>query len=199
MTEKERRIVEKLQALIKNTPYAGEKQTAINVLKNYCLKHNISEEELGSVELQNFEYIIKDNPNNKFDLWWLFEVIGRHYYERTGRNFFDEDIRYHVESKKKTFLFLRITSSDFVNLISEYEFYARNFSKEKRKAIKEFERNFFRAFLMKQDLLFESDITEEDYFLDPKEIAREQQVMAMAEDIAENKFLKQIEGAKKHE
>lgn len=39
MTDKEKRIVDKLKAIIKNTPYEGEKSTAINVLKKYCLKH----------------------------------------------------------------------------------------------------------------------------------------------------------------
>jgi len=193
MTDKERRIVEKLQALIKDTPYAGEKATAISVLKNYCLKHGIEEWELNSNHKQTFEYVIRDNIDNPFGEYNLFEVIARHFYERQNENFWEQGHRYYQKNKKTLVLLLEMTSEDFVNLIAEYEFYKKAFNKSYKKAFEQWQRDYFRAFLMKQDLLFDADPNKEIRIPTEEEIEREQRVISMTTDIKKVDFYKQLE------
>lgn len=192
MTDKEKRIVEKLQALIKDTPYAGEKETAINVLKNYCLKHGIEEWELNNNHKQTFEYIIHDNIDNFFGEYHLFSVIARHFYERRNEDYFNQGHRYRQKKKKYLVLLLEMTSEDFVNLIAEYEFYKKAFNKSYKKAFEQWQRDYFRAFLMKQNLLFNANPNEEVRIPTSEEIEREQRVISMTTDIKKVDFYKQL-------
>jgi hypothetical protein len=194
MTDKERKIINKLKAIIKDTPYAGEKATAINVLKNYCLKHNIDESELQESEKKRFEYIVHGRQS---DLVWdeniaLFEVICQKFYERRNENFWEQGHRGYQDEHAFHY-YLLMTSEDFINLIAEYEFYKKAFKKAYKKAFSDWEKDFFRAFLKKQNLLLNPD--DDDYFEAPtqEQLAREKRSALIAEDIDEAKYHKQLE------
>lgn len=193
MTEEEKRIVKKLKAIINNTPYDGEKNTALNVLKKYCLKHNISESDLDDNEKRYFEYVVNGKScYEKYDEnASLFEVVARKFYERRNEDFYEQGHRggefggkYHYQ--------LYMTYEDFISLISEYEFYKNAFKKAKKKSFTEWERNFFRAFLMKQKLLLKPTDEDDMSIPTPDEIRREEQVMAMASGIKKANYYKQI-------
>lgn len=194
MTEKDKRIINKLKAIISNTPYAGEKSTAINVLKKYCLKHNIDESDLESDEKKYFEYIVSGKaPYEEYDEnASLFIVVAEKFYERRNEDFFEQGHK-GGQIDDKYYYRLFMTYADFVSLIAEYEFYKNAFEKARKKAFQEWQRNFFRAFLMKQNLLLKCK-DEEDYFEMPteEEMKREQQVVAMSEDIKKCNYHKQI-------
>lgn len=193
MTPKERAIIEKLQALIKSTPYEGEKQTALNVLKNYCLKHNINEAELATETEKMFTYIVNGSPEatNVITDYDLFSVIARHYFNRQGKDFYQMGFTYRLEGNK-TILKMNLTPSDFVNLIAEYEFYLKAYKKSYKKEFKDFQFRFYRAFLMQQDLLFKpKEKSEEEY--SEEAIEEEMDVIKQSKKIDKVHYFKQIE------
>lgn len=194
MTEKEKRIIEKLKALIKDTPYEGEKKTALNVLKNYCLKHNIDEAELELEMTKKFEYVIHGSISSEttIDDYTIFSVIARHYFKRQGKDFYEMGFRYYEKTPNKLILFMELPPQDFVNLISEYEFYLKAYKKEHKKAFKNFERTFYRAFLMQQDLLFPADPDEEQKELTGEELEREIEVINQSSKIKKVQYFKQL-------
>lgn len=193
MNDKEKTIINKLKALIENTPYAGEKSTAINVLKNYCLKHNISDSELEDSEKKYFEYFVTGCRDGKhFDEnIELFEVVCQKFYERRNESFWEQEHK-GLQFKKQFRYLLYMTSTDFINLIAEYEFYKSAFKRSYKKAFAQWQKDFFRAFLKKQNLLLKP--TEENFFESPtaSEIRREERVDLIASEIEKKHFHKQI-------
>ena len=158
MNDKERRIVDKLKALIANTPYEGEKQTAINVLKKYCLEHNISEEELDEPSEKEFQYDIAN------DSWayGLFKCVSFHFFDRKGEaSQFNEKIRFYeyTDRKYKHLLCVKIICSlaDFAELIAEFQQYNSAFKKQLKRFLKKKNDEFQRAFLDKNNLLLPFD------------------------------------------
>lgn len=194
MTEKERKIIEKLKALIKDTPYEGEKQTALNVLKNYCLKHGINETELETKTEQKFTYKVKGlYSSEKINPIDLFIVIARHYFKRQGKDFYKMGFEYYSDKRKnETHFYMTLPPSDFINLIAEYEFYAKAYKKAYKKQLRDFDFKFYRAFLMKHDLLFDPDPNEEQKELSEEEIEKEMEVTRMSEKITKSHYFKQI-------
>lgn len=154
MTEKERRVVEKLKALIADTPYKGEKETAIRVLKNYCLKHNISEADLDGVEIREFTYELGDQDSHN-----IFICVSFHYFKKNKRivNIAELDA---VESfwhrrgqRNSNFVKLLCSPGDFAALIAEFEIYKVAFKKQLKKWLAKQKFKFEKAFLDKHDLL----------------------------------------------
>lgn len=197
MTDKERKIINKLKAIIKDTPYAGEKATAINVLKNYCLKHNIDESELEESEKKHFEYIVHGKQSDPAldENIALFEVICQKFYERRNENFWEQGHRGYQDGHAFRY-YLLMTSEDFINLIAEYEFYKKAFKKAYKKAFSDWERDFFRAFLKKQNLLLKPDDDEPFKPFTKEELLREERVDLIASDVEHKPFHKQIKGGK---
>lgn len=193
MTEKEKRIVDKLKAIIKNTPYEGEKNTAINVLKKYCLKHNINFEELANTEeAQEFNYTIKEKVGYEYGLVDFFITLIKKHFQRKKEDFSHKDVWYY-ESKKNTYCFsLKVKTSDFFEIVAEYEFYSKHYVEEYKKQLKDFKMKYFRAFLSKHSLLLDpSDDDERELTDEEKRLFYEASILE--EDITKKDYFIQIE------
>ena len=161
MNSKDERIIQKLKAIIADTPYPGERETALNVLKRYCLAHNISEEDLdNSIQEQIFSY---DVPRGKNQEWaGLLRCISYHYFERKGK-------AHEAESRFKQYTYrdqglrnlinieIKCYPAEFIEIIAEYEVYAAAFKKQVKAFLKKKHEEFLRAFLDKNDLLLPPD------------------------------------------
>ena len=137
---KDERIIQKLKAIIADTPYPGERETALNVLKRYCLAHNISEEDLdNSIQEQIFSY---DVPRGKNQEWaGLLRCISYHYFERKGK-------AHEAESRFKQYTYrdqglrnlinieIKCYPAEFIEIIAEYEVYAAAFKKQVKAFLK---------------------------------------------------------------
>ena len=167
MTDEEKRIVKKLKAIINNTPYPGEKATAMNVLKNYCLKHGITSEQLDVDEEKEFEYIITD----KYHIClYLLKNISFWVFKRHEKRWSDESFSVYVycDPRKKAYDIIRIrtTTAVFLEIIGEFEVYNVAFKKQLNNYIHDKRKEFTRAFLEAHDLLIPSDEVE------PKQIGK---------------------------
>ena len=148
MTDREKRIIKKLQAIIKGTPYEGEKATAMNVLRNYCKTQHINLDELSDDELNANE--IKERyyefVDNGYRGQLVTQVICRCMSE-FGRP--QREIRYGIRGKKKIYL-IEVNSEEYLTIVTRCELYW--------KAYKEQLKQFNLAFLMKNHLLGEAPI-----------------------------------------
>lgn len=158
MTEEEKRIVKKLQGIINDTPYPGEKATALNVLKKYCLKHGITLDQLETDEEKVFDYEIvdKSNTGGVLLLSIVFWTLKRH-----KKPWHDErmlSFRYNCRSKQSVRLYkIKTTTEIFLEIISEFEVYFRAYKKQVRNYLRDMKIEFTRAFLDAHDLLLPSD------------------------------------------
>lgn len=158
MTDKEKQIVDKLKRLINNTPYEGERNTALNVLKKYCLAHGITEEDLDSQEEANFSYDLYDQ--NSYN---IFQCVCFHFFNRrkriSHRNELDKFVSYFEYRHKRNSIFVEIkcSPSEFAALIGEFEVYKSSFNKQLKKRIAELKERYLRAYLDKNDLLLPPD------------------------------------------
>lgn len=156
MNDEEKRIVNKLKALIDNTPYAGEKATALNVLKKYCEKHNISEEELNEPEEKTFDY---DISRDDYTIG-IFRCVAFWFFDRKGINF-SEGLKFYTYKGKKfkhlACCEIHCKPADFVELVAEFEQYNAAFKKQLSRFLKKQKDEFKRAFLDKNNLLLPFD------------------------------------------
>lgn len=158
MTDKEKQIVEKLKRLINNTPYEGERNTALNVLKKYCLLHGITEEDLDGQEEVNFYYDLYDQ--NSFN---IFQCVCFHFFSRRNRisrtSELDKFVSYFEYKHKRNSIFVEIKCSpgEFAALIGEFEVYKSSFNKQLKKRIAELKDKYLRAYLDKNNLLLPPD------------------------------------------
>ena len=192
MTDKEKRIVDKLKAIIKNTPYEGEKNTTINVLKKYCLLHNLNFEELANTEeLQEFNYTIKEKVGYDYGLVDFFCTLIKKHFQRKKEDFNYKDIWFYESKKNKYSFTLKMKTSDFFEIVAEYEFYSKHYVKEYEKQLIDFKMKYFRAFLSKHSLLLEpSDDDEKELTAKEERLFFEAKIMA--DDIEKINYFKQI-------
>lgn len=159
MNSKDERIIQKLKAIIDDTPYPGEREAALNVLERYCLAHNISEEDLdNSIEEQIFSYDIPRGEN--YEWAQLLRCVTYYYFERKGKSFKGRSELYEYRAKKLRNLLrmeFKCYPAEFIEIIAEYEVYAAAFKKQLNAFLKKKHKEFLRAFLDKNDLLLPPD------------------------------------------
>ena len=153
MTEKEKRIVEKLKAIINNTPYEGEKATALNVLRNYCKKHNLDLNTILSKEPSGGDvkdHIYEFTNSSKYRRKLVFQTVAN-YMQRKG--FDHKGLSYTQFGKRIRVYIPKVTSEDYLIIVTLCELYWKGFKNQID--------DFYIAFLTKNQLFIEPDSIEQ--------------------------------------
>ena len=165
MTEKELELIKKINALAQNG-VGGEKINAEEKLKEYLKKHNISLEDLESLDSKIYYY---KTPNPDTMYYRIFKQIVAN---------FKIDIL--CTGLKDNIIGFYLTAKENIELQARIDFYLARY--------KEDEQIFFESFIYKNNLyagIDESKPTEED-------IKRFQKVLNMSTGLENHKYNKQI-------
>lgn len=159
----------------------GEKKSALDKMERMCLKYGI-DKELFLNEIK--EHIIKFSS---VDDKHLFISILLHNYKSSSP--VCESFGIYNANKYPCYGSIHTSECDFINLKNQFDFYKRQFLKERRKILK----NLFSAFILKNQLFPIEQESEEKTKSSELNFEEKQSIFAMADTMDNIKFKKEIE------
>ena len=169
-------LLKKVQVLA-NSGVAGERENAQKMLEKLMKKYNISEIELSTEKINQYEVKWSNNNERDLKIQIFYSIVGD----------IDDNKGFYRRYKNKN-SYVKCTSSEFLEFEAKCSFYGHWLKIELKRYYRAFiNRNniFPPAHLLKQNNDKSDELTEEDI-----------KMLKLASNIDKHNFVKQIEGTK---
>jgi hypothetical protein len=166
----------KLQALVERGEM-GEALAAKRALDALCLANGLDIETLFNEKKE--ERCFKLPYSNTYARKLLFQCVHKVLNK--------DPITYH-SNKYKTFISIKLTDAEYIEVKEMYEFYSKQWKKE----VKSMMDNLYEAFLNKHDI-FSENVESDDTEMTPEKWEKILRIMRMSEQLEDVSFLKGIE------